>query len=262
MATHPSAPLQPHQPSQPPQLSQEPAPLSEGQRLINTFFAPSKAFTDLRRSASWWAPFLIIAIVSTLFVYVVDQKVGFQKVSENLIQLQPKQADRIDRLPADQRQKVMQQQATVTRIISYAFPLIALVVYAVFAAVLFATLKFVTSADLKYKTLFALIVYTRLPQVLMSLLAIVSLLAGVSGDGFNIQNPAATNPGYFIAPDGSPVLRALLTPLDVFAVWTLILTAIGITCISKVKRSTAFAVVFGWFAVVVLARVALAAATS
>ena len=241
---------------------QEPAPLSEGQRLVNTFFAPSKTFTDLRRSASWWAPFLIIAIMSLLFVYVVDQKVGFRKTVENMIQLQPKQADKIDRLPEDQRQKVMEQQVTVTKVISYAVPLIALVLYAVFAAVLLATLKFGGGAEVKYKALFALIVYTRLPQLLTTLLAMLSLLAGVSGDGFNIQNPVATNPGYFIGPDGSPVLRALLTPFDVFTIWTLVLTAIGITCISKVKRGTAFAVVFGWFAVVVLARVALAAATS
>ena len=134
---------------------QESAPLSEGQRLIYTFFAPSRTFTDLRRSASWWAPFLIIAIVSLLFIYVVDQKVGFRKVTENLIQLQPKQADRIDRLPADQRQRIMQQQVTVTKIISYGIPVIALVVYAVFAGILFATLKFGVSADVKYKTLFA-----------------------------------------------------------------------------------------------------------
>jgi len=253
MATNPSVPSQ---------LSQGPAPLSEAQRLVNTFFAPSKTFTDLRRNAGWWAPFLIIAIVSLLFVYVIDQKVGFRKVAENLIQLQPKQADRIDRLPADQRQQVMQRQVTVTKIISYAVPVIALVVYAVFAAVLFATLKFGASAEVKYKTLFALIVYTRLPELLKALLAILSLLAGVSSEGFNIQNPVATNPGYFVDPSGSAVLRALLTPLDVIAIWTLVLTAIGITCISKVKRGTAFAVVFGWFAVVLLARVALAAASS
>src|SRR5208282_2133558 len=262
MASNPTAPLQPQQPSQPLQLSQEPAPLSEGQRLINTFFAPSKAFTDLRRSASWWAPFLIIAIVSLMFIYVIDQKVGFAKVVENQIQLKPKQADRIDRMPADQRQKVLQQQVTVTKAISYVVPIIALGVYAVLAGVLFATLKFGASADLKYKDLFALIVYTRLPLLLSTLLAILSLLAGVSGDGFNIENPVATNPAYFIGPDGSPVLRALLTPLDVFSIWTLVLTAIGITCISKVKRGTAFAVVFGWFAIVVVLRVALAAATS
>jgi hypothetical protein len=84
----------------------------------------------------------------------------------------------------------------------------------------------------------------------------------VNSDGFNLRNPVATNPGYFIGPDGSPVLRALLTPFDVFSLWSLILTAIGISCISKVKRGTAYAVVFGWFAVYVLGAVLLAAATS
>lgn len=263
MASNPSAPLPAPQLSAiPSPTAPESAPLTEGQRIAYTLFAPSKAFTDLRRNASWWGPFLIIVITSLLFVWVVDQKVGFRKVVDNLIQLQPKQAERISNMPADQRQQVMGQQVTVTKAISYGIPLIGLVVYAVFAAVLLATVKFGAGAEVKYKTMFALVVYTRLPQVLMSLLGMLSLLAGVSGDGFNIQNPVASNPGYFIGPDGSPVLRALLTPFDVFTIWTLILTAIGISCISKVKRGTAFAIVFGWFALIVLARVGLAAATS
>jgi len=241
---------------------QEPAPLSEAQRLVDTFIAPSKTFTDFRRNASWWAPFLIIAVVSLSFIYVVDQKVGFRKVVENQIQLQPKRAAQLESLPADQREKNMALQVTITKIISYFVPAIALILYALFAGILFLTLKFGTSADIKYKHLFALIVYTRLPELLRALLATLSLLAGVSGDGFNIENPVATNPGYFIGSDGSAVLRALLTPLDVITLWTLVLTAIGITCISKTKRGTAFAVVFGWYVLVLLVRVALAAAAS
>jgi hypothetical protein len=251
MATNPSIPSQP---------SQELTPLSEGQRLVNTFFAPSKTFTDLRRNASWWAPFLIIAIVSLLFVYVVDQKVGFRKVVENQIQSQPKQADRIEHMPADQRQKTMQQQVTVTKIFSYTFSVTMLVWYAIVGAVLLATLKFGASADVKYKTLFALVIYASVPGLLKSLLAILSLLAGVSSDAFTFQNPVATNPGYFVDPTASPVLRSLLTSFDIFTIWTLVLAAIGITCISKVKRGTAFAVVFGWFGVLVLIGVGFTAA--
>ncbi|MGA9529340.1 MAG: YIP1 family protein [Terriglobales bacterium] len=233
--------------------------LSEGQRLLDVFIAPSKTFTDLRRSASWWAPFLIIAITSFLFIYVVDQKVGFQKVAENQIQLQPKTAERMDNMAPDQRAKVMGQQVAITRIISYLVPIIALAIYAIVAAVLFATVKFAASAEVKYKTMFALIVYTRLPEVLRGLLATLSLAAGVSIDSFNIQNPVATNLGYFIDPSGLAVLRALLTPLDVVNIWIMVLVSIGISCISNVKRSTAFAIVFGWFAVTVLFRVATAA---
>lgn len=107
------------------------------------------------------------------------------------------------------------------------------------AAVLFATLKFGVSADVKFKTLFALVIFAGLPGVLKALLAIVSILAGVSGDSFTFQNPVATNPGYFVDPATNPVLSGLLTSFDVFTIWTLVLTAIGITCISKVKSGTA-----------------------
>jgi hypothetical protein len=246
----------------PPQDPQQPTPLSEPQRLLDTFIAPSKTFTDLRRSAMWWAPFLLIAIGSFWFIYVVDQKVGFEKVVDYAIQSQPKQAERLEGLPADQREKAIRQQVSITRYISYSVPAIALIIYAVFAGVLFASFKFGANADIKFKTLFALIVYTRLPELLRAVLASASILAGVSADSFNIENPIATNPGYFIDLSGSHVLRALLTPLDVITIWTLVLVAIGVTCISNVKRSTAFAVVFGWFVLVTLIRVGFAAATS
>ncbi len=249
MATNPSVPPEF---SQPPQLAQEPAPLSEGQRLADVFFAPSKTFTDLRRNASWWAPFLIMAIVSLLFVYTVDQKVGFRKVVDNQLQAQPKQADRIERLPADQRERALQQQVTVTKAISYSFFILISVWNVIVAAVLLATLKFGVGAEVKFKTLLAVVFYSSLPGLLKSLLAIVSILAGVAGDGFTLQNPVATNPGYFVDRAAHPALASLLTSFDIFTFWVLALAAIGITCISKVKRGTAFAVVFGWFAVLVL----------
>jgi hypothetical protein len=258
MTTNPSVPLAPPHSSQPPQLSQEPAALSEGQRLVDVFVAPSKTFTDLRRNASWWAPFLLMAIVSLLFVYVVDQKVGFRKVVENQMQAQPKQADRIEHMAADQREKTMRQQTSFTKIFSYGFFVFVLAWNAIVAAVLLATLKFGVSADVKYKTLFALVMYASVPALLKSLLAVFSILAGVSSDGFTFQNPVATNPGYFVDPSSS-ILRSFLTSFDIFTIWTLVLTAIGITCISKVKRGTAFAVVFGWFGVLVLLGVGIAA---
>ena len=241
---------------------QEPASLSEGQRLLDVFIAPSKTFTDLCRNASWWAPFLITVIVSLLFVSVVDQKVGFRKVVENQIQAQPKQAARIESLPAEQREKTMRQQVTVTKGISYGFPVLMLLWYAIVAGVLLATLKFGASAEVKFKTLFALVLYSSLPGLLKSLLAVLSLVAGVSGDAFTFQNPVATNPGYFVDPTTSPVLNRFLTSFDVFTFWVLALAAIGITCITKVKKGTAFAVVFGWYFVLILIGVGFAAAFS
>ncbi len=126
------------------------------------------------------------------------------------------------------------------------------------AAVLLATLKFGAGAEVKYKTLFALVIYASVPGLFKAVLAVVSLLAGVASDAFTFQNPVATNPGYFVDAASSPVLFSLLSSIDILTIWILVLAAIGITCVSKVKRGTAFAVVFGWYAVTVLFGVAIA----
>jgi hypothetical protein len=246
----------------PPPDPQQPAPLSEAQRIIDTFIAPSKTFIDLRRNASWWGPYLLVIIVSFLFCYTVDQKVGFRKVAENLLQQSPKQSERIESLPADQREKVMQQQATGTKYFSYGISVIALLIYLVIAGVLYATVKFGANADVQFKTMFALVIYTRLPELLRALLSALSLVAGVSTDAFNLRNPLAVNPGYFIDATGSATLRTLLSSFDLITFWVLILLSMGITSIAKVKRGTAFAIVFGWYAFAMLCFVALAAATS
>jgi len=243
-----------------PMPTPEPAPLSQGARIVNTFIAPSKTFTDLRRTASWWAPFLLMVIVSTVFVYSVDQKIGFRKVTENQLQMSPKQSARLDNLPADQRETQMRQRTVGTKWVSYFFPVLTLIIWLIVASVLFATFKFAAGADVSFKVSLAIVVYAGLPGLLKVLLAMLSVVAGMSPDSFSFQNPVATNPGYFMNPADSPFLYSLATSLDIFLIWTLVLSAIGFSCVSKVKRSTAFIVVFGWWVVFTLAGAALGAA--
>ena len=238
------------------------APLSEGARILNTFVAPSKTFTDLRRNASWWAPFLLLVVISTTFVYTAGQKIGFRKIMENQMQAQPKTQERMERLPADQREQQMEQGAKITRIISYVFPVITLVIWVIISALLFATFKFAVGADVSFKVSLAIVVFAGLPGLLKVLLAMVSLVAGLSPDSFSFQNPVATNPGYFLNPADSPFLYSVASSLDIFLIWTLILSAIGFTCVGKVKRGTAFTIVFGWWAVLTLAGAAIGSAFS
>jgi uncharacterized Tic20 family protein len=235
-----------------PSPTSQPTPLSEGARILNTFIAPSKTFTDLRRSAAWWAPFLLMVIISTVFVYTVGQKIGFRKVTENQLQMSPKQSAQLENLPADQRERQMEQRTTGTRIISYAFPVITLIFWLILAAVMYPSFKFAAGADVNFKISLAIVVYAALPLILKSLLSLVSVLAGMSPDSFSFQNPLATNPGYFMNPADSPFLYGILSAIDIFMIWTLVLTALGFTYVSKAKRGTAFAIVFGWWALITL----------
>jgi hypothetical protein len=103
------------------------------------------------------------------------------------------------------------------------------------------------------------VIYAALPQLLRSLLATISLVAGANPESFSIQNPVATNAGYFLNPANSRFLYSVASAVDVFTIWTLVLVAIGLSCVSKLKRSTAMAGVFGWFVVITLIGAAFAA---
>jgi len=238
------------------------APLSQAARIVDTFIAPSKTFTDLRRSASWWAPFLLMVVVSSAMVYTAGQKIGFRKIMENQMQAQPKTQERLEKLPADQRERQLDQGAKVTQMISYVFPVITLVIWLIIATALFATFKIAAGADVSFKVSLAIVVYAALPLMLKTLLATATVLAGISPDSFSFQNPLASNPGYFMNAADNVFLFSVASALDIFMIWTLVLTAIGFTCVSKIKSSTAYTVVFGWWIVFTLIGAAAGAAFS
>ena len=252
-----AAPLSPVSASVPPESA-----LSQSARIVNTFVAPSKTFTDLRRSAAWWAPFLLMVVISSLFVYTAGQKIGFGKIMENQMQAQPKAQARLENLPADKREQQMERGAKVTAIISYMFPAITLFFWLIIALALFATFKVAVGADVSFKVSLAIVVYAALPLMLKTVLALLSVAAGMSPDSFSFQNPVATNPGYFMSPGDNVFLYSIATGVDIFMIWTLVLTAIGLTCVSKVKRATSFAIVFGWWAVFTVIGAAIGAALS
>src|SRR5271165_7550932 len=108
-------------------VTPEGKPLSEIERVVDTFLAPRKTFIDIRRSGSWWLPFVLMAISSFALVFVVDKKLGMEKVVENQMALSPKQAEKLDQLPPDQRAAQMQTIVKFNRVVSYAYPVLALI---------------------------------------------------------------------------------------------------------------------------------------
>lgn len=222
--------------------------LSQGARIIDTFIAPSKTFTDLRRSASWWVPWLLMAIVGLFFVYAMDRQVTFEQITRNEIARSPR-AEQFDKLPAEQRAQQLRIATSFTRYISYATPAIQLIAFLVIAGVLMGTFNLAAGASVPFKTALAIVIYGSLPGIISALLGIVSMFAGVDPAGFNVRNPVATNPAYFMDPAGNKFLYAMASVLDVFVIWGIILMGIGFACNSKVKRGTAIAIVAGWYLV-------------
>jgi hypothetical protein len=228
-------------------------PLSEGARIVNTFIAPSKTFTDLRRSAAWWGPWILISVFSLLFVYAVQKQVTFEQISKNQI-AHSARADQFEKLPADQQARQMAISSKIIAVSMYGSPLMILFYCLIATVVLWATFKVGAAADTTFGQAYAITLYAGLPGIVGALLGIISLFAGANPEGFDINNPVGTNLAYYLDPETtSKFLRGMASSLDVLSIWTIILIGIGYASTSKVKRSTAITIVAVWYLVFKLA---------
>ena len=236
----------------------EAAPLSQGARIVNTFIAPSKTFTDLRRSASWWAPWLLISIVSMVFIYSIGRQIGFEQISRNQI-AHSSRADQFDKLPADQQARQLRFSTKIFEVFAYGNPVLILFFFLIEAFALWATFKIVAGAETSFKTAYAIVMYAALPGIIGGILGTISLFAGVDPEGFDINNPVATNVAHLLDPETtSKFVRGMASSLDVLSIWSIALIGIGFASTSKVKRSTAIIIVAVWFLVYKLASSGLA----
>jgi hypothetical protein len=238
-----AAPVLPASPAPTP----EPAPLSQGARIVNTFIAPSKTFTDLRRNASWWAPWILISIFSIVFVYAMGKQVGFDQISKNQIAHSPR-ADQFEKLPADQQAKRLQLSSKIIGIFAYGTPGMILFYFLIETVALWVTFKVAAGAETSFGQAYAIVMYSALTGIVGAILGTISLFAGVNPEGFDVNNPVGTNLAYYLDPDTTgKFLRGMASSLDLINIWTIVLIGIGFACTSKVKRSTAIMIVAGWY---------------
>ena len=247
-----AAPVLPASPAPTP----ETAPLSEGARIVNTFIAPSKTFTDLRRSASWWAPWILIAVFALVNIYAMGKQVGFEQISKNQV-AHSSRAEQFDKLPADQQAKQLSISSKIIAGFAYGSPFLILLYCLIATLSLWLTFKLM-GGETTFGQAYAITMYGWLPGIIGAILGTISLFAGVNPEGFDINNPVGTNLAYYLDPETTgKFVRGMASSLDVLSIWTVVLIGIGYACTSKVKRSTAIAIVAAWYLVFKVAGAAL-----
>lgn len=249
-----------------PAAGDAPQKLSEWQRVVNTFTSPSKTFDDIRLgNRSWWLPWVIIALCSYILFVAVATKIGMPTVAENQIHQNPKAEERMAQLTPEQRAGQMKISIAFTEGAFIASPLLTLLTTAVTSAVLLGTINFLFGGRAVFGGVFSVSLFASLPGVIKALLGVLVIYMGAPPEQFNIKNFAPTNLAAFVYPnaaDANQALYSLFSSLDFVTIWTLILMSMGIATVAGVKRSSGYLAVFGWWAILVLFGVGIAAVFS
>ena len=233
--------------------------LSQVERVVDAYVAPTKTFMDIRRNASWWLPFVLGIIVSLFFVYAIDRQIGFEQVAQANINRSASGQQRMSSLPEAQRQQTMHTIATSTKVISYAYPLVGLIFALIAAAILMASFNFGLGAHASFKQYLAVWFYAGLPFLIKYVIAAIAIFAGASAEQFDMRNPVGTNIGWYLSSDVPVWLRTMFSSVDVFTIWVVVLLVLGCATVARVKRSSAAFVVVGWWLLIILGSTVVAA---
>lgn len=232
---------------------QEPNPNSFS-RIAGVFFAPGETFASIVRRPDFVVPLVILLVISLLTGVIVAQKVDFKELARDAIEAQP----RAKNLPPDILQKQVNMTAGFMKVASYGSPIISTLVMVILAAILFAAFK-IFGGEGDFLQALSITVYAWYPNLIRAIVSVVALLSKKTLTMYALQNPVASNIGYFINPKLHPIAAAFWSSIDLFTIWTIVLLIIGFAAMSRFSRMKSAVIILSLWAVKILFSVAAGA---
>ena len=250
-----SDPLPPQVPSSVPV-----APESGGglfQNLIDVYFSPREAFTRIVRS-----PRILLPLVGYVVLVLGFTAVWMQKMdAREFMKVQIEESGQADKIPAEQREAIIEQQAKWMPIFAWVMGPVGIAVTLVaISGVLMFIFRFFYSSEVTFRQAFAIVTWIFFAVSLVST-PLMLLVLQLKGDwNVNPQEVIQANLGLLLEKSSAAKpLWALLSSIDLFSLWMVFLLAVGFGVASKKTTGSAiWGVAIPWI-LIVLGKVGWAA---
>lgn len=225
--------------------------MNELQRWSGVIFDPKPAFADIAARPRWWAPLVLLVLVSMLFTYLFSRRAGW----EGVVRQQIEGNARFEQLPGEQRERIIEQQIRLAPVMYYAGTAVGMPVYLlILAGILALIFKVMMGGRLTFKQLFAVSAYAQIPLVLATILAILVMHLKAPED-FDIRNPLMFNVGAYLSSESPKWLKSVGSSIDLFTIWTMLLLTTGVsTADRKLGWGRCFFVILACWLVWVIAK--------
>jgi len=223
-----------------PEVAQAPDPTPAGMgvfsRITGVFFEPGKTFADIGRRPSWFAPLLLTIVAGLAFYAAYGQHVGWARFVSQQMATNARMQQAMAQVPPDQVESRLAMQAKFTSIGYYASGFVIMPIILLLSSAIVLGMTSMMSAGLRYKQVFAIVCFAGLPMVIKHLLSIAVVYLK-NPDDFNLINPLAFNAAAFMDPvTSSKFLYTLGVTFDLFTIWIIVLTGIGLSAAAGKKR--------------------------
>jgi Yip1 domain len=248
-----------------PAIAPEPtAPVSSVGRILGVIFSPQPTFESIVQRPTWILPLILLCVVSATVVFVFGQRVGWRGFMERQNQTNARLQKQMESMTPDQREKMLETQTKYAAVFGYVGVVLGTFIGALLvAAVLLAAFNVIGGGKIGFTTSLGIVAHSWVPGIIAGLLGILIIFLK-DPSTVDIQHLVATNAGAFLSDDAPKWQESLLSSLDLFVFWYLILMSIGYSATNpkKISFGKAFGTVVGVWLLYVIVKVGFTAAFS
>lgn len=217
------------------------------QRLIGVFMSPGETFQSIVQRPDWVAPFVFILFISLVSGIVVGMRVDFAAIARETIEMSPRAAQ----MSADQMETGIRVQGAILKVAAYCSPIFSALTFLIVAVVLLFSLR-LFGGEGNFKQAFAVTLYAWMPHLIKGIITVIVVLTRSNLGVFELQNPVMSNPGFLVDPKANLLAYSVLSSIDIFSIWSLVLMVIGFAVVSRLSKGKTAGVVVGWWIVITL----------
>lgn len=225
--------------------SKEEPEMSEVATLGNIFFEPGRTFEDLRRKPRFIMAFVIFALLATAFTVALNQKIGEERY-RRFAMTQAEKNPQFEALSQEQKDSSIDLNLTIQKVVSFGFPVLLIIIFLIGSLIYWLGSKLMGGTTTFLQAL-SVWVYSSFPPGITSMIANLIVLFFKSPDEIEIASSARgvihANPTLLFGGKEMPVLTTLISTIDLFAIWGLVLAAIGLAKVGKISKGSAWAIV-------------------
>jgi hypothetical protein len=242
--------------------SLSPAPagraLNPFQRLAGALFAPAETFADIARKPDVLVPLLLFILIGYATTLVVMPRMDFSTVLDQQREAMHKQKPE---MTDKDFEPIARMTMAFAKVAGWVGPLIGAIFYIIIAAIFLLIFRLFGGEGTFVQSLSATL-YGWVPMLLFSIL--MAIVVGVRGtfDPSTAATIVKSNPAFLVDMKEQPVLFSLLSSLDLFTIWTLVLFSIGYAAMSRLSKKTSAILVFGAYFAMVVVKLGFAALTA
>jgi Yip1 domain len=202
-------------------------------RIFGALFSPKPTFASIVQRPTWVVPVILGCILFIAVVFAFTQRGGWA----SFFQKQMADNSRVQQMTPEDRENLLEKQVKIAPIFGYVEGVVIPPVGALLsAAVLLGIFNLSGATKTTFKVALAIVAFAWCPWLIHGLLSILIIFLKDPAT-VDLQNVLASNPGAFLPEGSAKWLAALLGSIDLFAIWTLILLAIGFSATNPKKLS-------------------------